>query len=990
MPVVERAWQRLGNAPAICRERPIEFTFDGRACSGYEGDTIASALLASGINIVARSFKLRRPRGIYAAGIEDPNAVVTVNGEPNVRATDTPLAQGMVVRSQRGWPSAERDVGVIIGGLSRLLPAGFYHKTFMWPHWHFYEKAIRHTAGSGRVGAHDQHDSCVKRFRHCDVLVIGAGPAGISAALSAAHAGADVVLIDGDGQPGGSLQWSIDADDRESALRWLNEGLAELQRHRNVLALSATRAQGYYDDNFLTAIERLSHASGPRQRLWKFRAAQVVLATGASERPLVFPNNDRPGVMLAGAVRQYVNRYGVLPGSRPVIFTNNDSAYHCALDLLQLDCKPVAVVDVRAVAASDLRHRLIAQGVPVHAGCAVSNVGGSRRVESVEIVECAGDRLKAGSARRVRADLLAVSGGWDPLVHLYSQAGGSLRFDDGICSFVPVECAQPVVAAGACNGCFDLAGAVVEGARAGSHAARALDLAPVENCVPVPGSTHDSRAVSGLQPWWHTPAYANIDRSAQQWIDLHHDVSLADAALAVREGFESVEHLKRYTTIGMAPDQGKTSNLNALAILGQLTGRVPGQVGTTKYRPPFHPLTVAAIAGSSVEALSNRYRRLPIASHEALGAVLEDHSGWLRPAYYLRPGESEAAAIRREALAARSSAVLFDSSSLGKIEVAGADAAELLNRLYINNVKTLDVGRARYGMMLDDNGVIIDDGVFAKLADNHYLIATSSAGALDIQFWIERWLQCEWSDLDVLVTPQTAQWATLTVSGPRSRAILSLLGLGIDLSPGAFGHMQIRQAMLDGVPLRVMRVSFSGELSYELNIPADHAEALWQLLLRAGKSEGLTPLGMEALDVLRVEKGYLEVGVDTDGETTPLDVGWAEVIARKPDDFLGRRSLSRNANQREQRRQLVGLRMSDAKRLAPAGTHLFSSGGELLGHVTSSCLSPSLHQSIGLALVHGGRGRLGELIQADIGGRRFDGQLVAADFYDPAGERLRA
>lgn len=980
---------RHGPAPAIRRDRPLEFSFDGRACCGYEGDTIASALLASGPRIIARSFKLRRPRGIYAAGIEDPNALVSVNGEPNVRATDTALTQSMIVRSQRGWPSAERDVGSMIGGLSRLLPAGFYHKTFMWPHWRFYENAIRHAAASGRVGSHDERDYYVKRFRHCDVLVIGAGTAGISAALSAAHAGADVVLIDADSQPGGSLLWSVAADDRESVMRWLHDRLVELQSHRDVLVLPATRAEGYYDDNFLTAVERLSHATGPRQRLWKFRAAQVVLATGASERPLVFPNNDRPGVMLAAAVRQYANRYGVLPGSKPVIFTNNDSAYHCALDLLQLECKP-AVVDVRAVAASDLRQRLISQGVPVYAGSAVINVHGGRRVEAVEIAECHDAGLGPASARRLPADLLAVSGGWDPLVHLYSQAGGSLRFDDGSCSFVPAECAQSVVSAGACNGCFDLAGAVVEGARAGSHAARAIGLAPVENCVPVPGSIHDSRAVSALKPWWHTPAYANIDRSTQQWIDLHHDVSLADVALATREGFESVEHLKRYTTIGMAPDQGKTSNVNALAVLGQLTDRVPGQVGTTKYRPPFHPLTLAAIAGSSVDGLSHRYRRLPVSSHEALGAVLEDHSGWLRPAYYQRPGESETAAIRREALAARTSAVLFDSSSLGKIEVAGNDAAELLNRLYVNNVKTLSVGRARYGMMLDDNGVIIDDGVFARLADNHYLIATSSAGALDIQFWIERWLQCEWSSLDVLVTPQTSQWATLTVSGPRSRAIVSRLGLALDLSSDAFGHMELRQSMLEGVPLRILRVSFSGELSYELNVPADHAESLWQLLLRVGASDGLTPLGMEALDVLRVEKGYLEAGVDTDGETTPLDVGWAAAIARKPDDFLGRRSLSRNANRREQRRQLVGLRMNDANRLAPAGTHLFSSRGELLGHVTSSCVSPTLDQSIGLALVHGGQQRLGESIHADIGGRRFDGQLVDAAFYDPAGERLRA
>jgi sarcosine oxidase, subunit alpha len=940
---------RLTGEALIDRTRLLAFTFNGRRYHGHPGDTLASALLANGVRLVARSFKFHRPRGIFSAGLEEPNALVTVGDGPcrevNVRATEVPLSEGLIAQSQNCWPTVTFDMAAALGFFARLLPAGFYHKTFKWPAWSWYEELVRRIAGLGRLNGMPDPDHYATRFHHCDVLIIGAGPAGLAAARAGAQ-DQDVVLLDSGDVFGGSLRQ------------------CELAAMPRVLLLPRTTALGYFDGNLVTAVERINDArakvlrstQGPRQRLWKIRAARVLLATGAIERPLVFSNNDRPGIMLASAVHTYVRRYAVSPGSCAVVFTNNDSAYETAFALHENGVKVAAVVDLREHPRDDLAERTRNAGIALHAGCAVVDTQGRRALSAVDIARCdpGVTRLISGSLRTLPCDLLCVSGGWDPVVHLYVQAGGKLRFDALTAGFVPQDNGhQKVKCIGAAAGDID-----------GAHA-----QAPV-------------------LPVWRIPSWGRRDRRHRQWVDLAHDVTVADIELAATEGFRSVEHMKRYTAAGMAVDQGKTSNVNALALLGRATGREPADVGTTTFRPPFHPVAIGALAGGRVDELAQRFRRLPVQGHAAHGGVLEDHSGWLRPAYYLQNGETEEQAIDREVRAARSAVALLDSSSLGKIEVRGADAAEFLNRLYVNNVKAIKPGRLRYGLVLNDNGIIIDDGVLACLGEGRYLVNTSSAGALNIHFWMEEWLQCEWRSLRVWIAQQTPQWATFALSGPKARAVLAQLHLPVDLDVREFPHMRICETEFEGAAIRLRRVSFTGELSFEIDVAADRGDALWCRLLELGAPHGITPIGLEALDVLRVEKGFLEVGVDTDGDTSPLDVGWSGAIDKKPEDFIGRRSLRRPAMQSAARLQLVGLLPADPNLRIPVGTHALDAEGEIDGHVTSSCMSPHLRRSVALARVRSGSTRLGQSVILDIDGRRHSAVIGNTAFFDPKGERL--
>jgi sarcosine oxidase, subunit alpha len=941
--------RRLNGEALIDRTRLLAFSFNGRRYQGHPGDTLASALLANGVRRVGRSFKLHRPRGIFSAGVEEPNALVTVGDGPyrevNVRATEVPLYEGLVARSQNCWPTVNFDVAAVLGLFARFLPAGFYHKTFKWPAWVWYEGLVRRIAGLGRLNGMPDPDHYATRFHHCDVLVVGAGPAGLAAARAAAAQDQDVVLLDSGDALGGSLP---------------RHELAALSR---VLVLPRTTALGYYEGGLVSALERINEArakapqstQGPRQRFWKIRAARVVLATGAIERPLVFANNDRPGIMLASAVRTYVTRYAVSPGFCAVIFTNNDSAYATAFALHENGVKVAAVVDLREHPGAGLAERTRDAGIALHAGCAVVDTRGRRALSAVAVARC--DRgvtcLLPGSLRWLRCDLLCVSGGWDPVVHLYAQAGGKLRFDAQIAGFVPQDKAhQKAECIGAAAGQFD---------------------PPVQ---------------APLLPVWRIPSWGRRDRRHRQWVDLAHDVTVADIELAATEGFRSVEHMKRYTGAGMAVDQGKTSNVNALALLGRATGREPAEVGTTTFRPSFHPVAIGALAAGRVDELAQRFRRLPLQWHAQHGGVMEDHSGWLRPACYLQNGETENQAIDREVRGARNAVALLDSSSLGKIEVCGADAAQFLNRLYVNNVRTLEPGRLRYGLMLNDNGIIMDDGVLACLGEGHYLVNTSSAGALNMHFWMEEWLQCEWRSLRVWIAQQTPQWATLTLSGPKARAVLAQLQLPVDLDGRAFPHMHTRETEFEGTAIRLRRASFTGELSFEIDVAADLGDALWCRLLELGAPHGITPLGLEALDVLRIEKGFLEVGVDTDGDTSPLDVGWSCAINKKPEDFIGRRSLQRPAMQSPGRLQLVGLLPADPNLRIPVGTHALDAEGEIDGHVTSSCMSPHLRRSVALARVRSGSTRLGQNVILDIDGRRHRAVIGPTAFYDPKGERL--
>jgi sarcosine oxidase subunit alpha len=982
---------RLNGEAQIDRTRPLAFTFNRRRYTGYAGDTLASALIANGVRLVGRSFRLHRPRGIFSAGIEEPSALLTVGDGPyrevNVRATEIQLYDGLVARSQNCWPTVGFDLAGGLGMFARLLPAGFYHKTFKWPGWAWYEKWVRNMAGLGRLNGISDPDHYATRFHHCDVLIVGAGPAGLAAARAAAAQNQDIVLLDGGDAFGGSLCAERSDIEGISAPLWAAERQRELAAAPRVLSLPRTMAVGYYDGNLVAAVERIndvraprSESTGPRQRLWKIRAARVVLATGAIERPLIFQNNDRPGVMLASAVRTYVRRFAASPGSRTVLFTSNDSAYETAFALHDGGIEVAALVDVRKDPGAEVAERAQRLGLKLHTGCAVVDTAGRRALRSVRIARLGADRsqLVAGTLRTVKCDLLCTSGGWDPVVHLYSQAGGKLRYDAKIAGFVPAdEDHLEFECVGAANGEFELAVCLENGHRAGTAArSRRGRTARAEK----PPS----------EPVWRIPTWGPRDRRHRQWVDLAHDVTVCDIDVAALEGFRSVEHMKRYTSAGMAVDQGKTSNVNALALLGEATGRAAAEVGTTTFRPPFHSVAIGALAGARAGELAQRYRRLPLQCHEDGGAVMEDHSGWLRPAYYLRNGETEAQAIEREVRAARTEVALFDSSSLGKIEVCGADAAEFLNRLYVNNVKTLKPGGLRYGLMLNDNGMIIDDGVLGCLGEGRYLVNTSSAGALGVFFWMEEWLQCEWRSLRTCIAQQTAQWATLTLSGPKARGVLAQLNLPLDLGARAFPHMRVCETEFEGAALRVRRTSFTGELSFEIDVAADLGDALWRRLADLGAAHGITPIGMEALDILRVEKGFLEVGADTDGDTSALDVGWGAAIEKKPEDFIGRRSLARPALQSTARLQLVGLLPSDPTLEIPVGTHALDANGDIDGHVTSSCMSPHLGRSIAMGRVRAGTARKGENVSLDIDGRRHAAAIVDTGFYDPKGERLHA
>ncbi|MGH6613321.1 sarcosine oxidase subunit alpha family protein [Sphingomonas sp.] len=969
--------RRLDLGGLIDRTQPLDFVYEGRTLNGFSGDTLASALLANGVSIVGRSFKYHRPRGLLAAGVEEPNALMQLGQgaytEPNPRATEVELYRGLTAKPVNCWPSARFDFGALNNLFGRFLPAGFYYKTLIWPNWHLFEPIIRRAAGLGRPSIQADPDRYESRFAHCDLLIVGSGPAGLAAALAASRTGQRVMLIEQDTRIGGTLLWQAAVIDGLPGLEWVERTEAELSSAPDMTILTRTTAAGYFDHNSLTLVERVGDVIGPeapsnmpRQRLWTVRAKRVVLATGALERPLVFPGNDRPGVMLASAVRQYLARWAVLAGEQAVIFTNNDDAYSTAHALLEAGGRIAAFVDSRAVPPAELLEALREKGVEVTAGGAVVGTRGGPALSAVRVRE-AGGRVRA-----VRADLLAMSGGWNPVVHLFSQSGGKLAWEEDVAAFVPGVSVQAETSVGAAAGVFAFDAILAAGAGAG-----APDGIPPKAGPGDPAWT--------IEPLWH------VDAPGKAFVDFQNDVTTADIELSAREAFISVEHLKRYTTLGMAPDQGKTSNVNALALMAELTGRSIPQTGTTRFRFPYTPVSMGALAGRARGELFRPFRRLPTHERqETAGAVFEDYGGWLRPAYYPREGETPHDAEQREALAVRRAVGLFEGSPLGKIEVVGPDAAEFLSWIYANTMSTLKVGRARYGLMLDELGVIIDDGITARLADDRFLVGTTGAGADRIAAWLEEWLQCEWPNFAVLVAPVSTAWAVLTLSGPRAREVLAAAGTNFALDHADFPHMTFREGEVAGIPARVQRVSFTGEVSFEINVPSDQAGALWDVLTTAGMPFGLTPVGIDAWTLLRTEKGYLHIGADTDGTTAPGDVGWGHVLKRSH-DFVGRRSLTRPENLRQDRLEFVGLDAIGSDAAYPIGSHLRSAGvlEGSEGYITSAGFSPSLARGVALGMVRGGRSRLGEeltLVSGEARGSRV--RITTLCAYDPTGERL--
>lgn len=991
---------RMARGGAIDRAAPVAFSFNGKTYRGYCGDTLASALLANGVHLVGRSWKYHRPRSIVAAGVEEPNAIVQLgvgaHTVPNAVATAIDLYDGLTAESVNCWPSVERDYRSIAGAFARLLPAGFYYKTFMWPRrwWKHYEHYIRKAAGLGVAPHAPDPDRYEKMNAHCDVLVVGAGPAGLAAALSAGRAGARVILADEQSTFGGSLLGSREEVDGAPGMEWARQVIAELSRLPEVRLLRHSTVFGYHDHNFLTIQERLTDhlpeasRKGPRERVWRVRAKEVVLATGAHERPLVFSNNDRPGIMLASAVSTYLRRYAVRPGTRAVVFSNNDSAYRTALDLLDAGIDVTAVVDARPDADGPLSSAVRARGVEVLAGAVLVNALGKARVQGVEVMGLEGRSVR-GRKRTLACDLLAVSGGWNPAVHLFAQSGGKTVWDDGKACFVPGRSVQAERSVGACNGSFTLADCVTQGLQAGAAAALRTGHGAVAAAAP----RLESMTEQPMLPLWRVPGPYQPGRGPKAFVDLQNDVAADDIVLAAREGYQSIEHVKRYTALGFGTDQGKLGNINGMAILADALGQTIAETGTTTFRPNYTPVTFGAIAGRDVDELFDPERKTAMHEwHVQHGALFENVGQWKRPWYYPRAGESMHDAVNRECLAVRKSVGVMDASTLGKIDIQGPDAARLLDRVYTNAWSKLAAGRCRYGLMLDENGMVMDDGVTTRLGEHHYLMTTTTGGAPRVLAWLERWLQTEWPDMKVYLTSVTDHWATIAVAGPNSRAVLQSLCTDIDFSNEAFPFMSYRAGTVPGIAARVMRISFSGELAYEVNVPANFGRHVWEALMRASAPCDITPYGTETMHVLRAEKGYVIVGQDTDGSVTPIDLGMAGMVA-KTKDCIGKRSLARADTARPDRKQLVGLLTDDPGEVLLEGSQIIEDARApipvpMVGHVTSSYYSAALGRSIALALVKDGRSRTGQRVFVPLDNGRVIPALIASSvFYDPEGAR---
>lgn len=987
---------RVATGGRVDRSKPVRFSFDGKTYYGYQGDSLASALLANGVTLVGRSFKYHRPRGIVTAGPEEPNALVEIGTgayrEPNTRAPQVELYDGLVTTSQNRWPSLDFDIGAINSVASRLLPSGFYYKTFKWPKdgWMFYEKFIRRAAGLGTGSTETDPDRYDKVYGHCDVMVVGGGPAGIAAALSAGRAGARVVLVDEQSELGGSLLSERDRTiDGKPVQEWVDAAKAELAGMPEVRVLTRTTAFAYLDANMLSLVERLTDhigptAKGPRQRLWRIRAKEVILATGAIERPLVYSDNDRPGCMLASAARTYVNRYGTTPGQRVVIMTNNDTAYQTALDLTAAGVSVAAVVDLRANPTGALPQAARAKGIEIIENSAITQVKGTKQVREVEVQSLNQDATGVvGSARHIYCDTVLSSGGWQPTVHLHSQTRAKVIWDEGIQAFIPgpIMPGQNNRSVGSARGNFGLDAGLKEGHQAGAEAAAKFGFSGVTGNAPSAEAEPESQPLRSV---WIVPSNVPVGQGGKHFIDYQNDVTAADVKLAHREGYVSVEHLKRYTTMGMATDQGKTSNVNALAIMAGLKNVSIPEVGTTTFRPPYTPVTFGVFAGSDKGDFLDPIRKTPIHQwHADHGAPFECVGQWHRAWYYPKAGETMHDAVNREVKATRDSVGIVDASTLGKIDIQGPDAAWFLNMVYTNAWTKLEPGKCRYGFMCGEDGMVFDDGVTSRISENHFHMTTTTGGAPRVMSWLEEWHQCEWPDKKVYFTSVTEQWAVFALNGPNSRKVLEKVVEGIDLSEEAFPFMTWRDCTVAGAKARIFRISFTGELSYEVNIQPSFALHVWRALMSAGEEFNITPYGTEALHVLRAEKGFVIVGQETDGTMTPQDLGFEWIIGKAKPDFIGRRSHLRSDTKRPDRKHLVGLLTENPSEVLPEGAQVVEHVKDkppmtMIGHVTSSYYSPNAGRSIAMAVLKNGRNRMGQTVYLP-----YEGKVVAAKITKP-------
>ena len=994
---------RLNNVGYINRDKKISFKFNGKKYFGYKGDTLASALLANGVHLVGRSFKYHRPRGFVGAGVDEPNAKVQLyykgaNTEPNANATEVELVEGLIARSQNCWPSVSFDFGAINNLLNKFFPAGFYYKTFMWPKsfWYkIYEPIIRKAAGLGIAPLKPDPDKYEHKYEYCDVLVAGSGPSGLSSALTAAKNGARVILAEDKVRFGGSLLTDEVTIGNKKGKEWADEIISQLKSMPNVIVKNRSQVFGYYDHNMMVMCERTKdHIENPseftpRQKLWHIRAKEVIISTGSIERPLTFGNNDRPGIILASAAKEYMKVYGVLVGKKPIIFTNNDSAYDTAIDFKKNGIDPI-IIDTRNDSQSSVANEAKSLNISIKFSHGVVNTKGYLRLNSATIGKFNSDKSGYEKLENISCDCICVSGNWTPTVHLASQSGNKLKFNETLDAFIPNQSKQNENTIGSAKGSFTLKESLEDGFKKGFELSNKITGKNEKSITP----TSNEKNYGQHDKFWCMPLPKN--KHYKRFVDFQNDVAVSDIELAVREGFKSIEHVKRYTTLGMATDQGKTSNLNGLQLVSDIEKKIIPEVGHTTFRPPYTPITIGAIVGREVGKHYRPTRKSPIHEwHEKNNAVFVDAGLWLRPRYYKKGNENLLEASTREARNVRKNVGVCDVTSLGKIDIKGADSAEFLNRVYTNAWMKLPIGKGRYGVMLREDGIVFDDGTTTRISENHFHMTTTTAQAANVLSHLEYYLQVVWPELDVNVVSTTEQWAGAALAGPNSRKLLGKLFKNIDVSNEGIQFMGYKESDLFGVPARIFRISFSGELAYEINVESDYGIFMWKKIIELGKEMNIEPYGTEALSTLRIEMGHV-AGSEIDGRVISSDLSLEGMLSKKK-DFIGKRSLFREAFVNPNREKIVGVIPIDKKTMIPEGSHLVNDGNATLpnpklGHVSASCWSVEYNNPFSLAILQDGKNKIGKKLYAvsPLKNKNIPVEIISSHYVDPKGERVRS
>ena len=993
---------RLDKVGYINRDEKISFKFNGNKYFGYAGDTLASALLANGVHLVGRSFKYHRPRGFIGSGVEEPNAQVQLYSgaktEPNAIATTVELVEGLIAKSQNCFPSVSFDFGAINNFLSKFFPAGFYYKTFMWPKsfWYkIYEPIIRKAAGLGIAPLKPDPDRYEHKFEYCDILVVGSGPSGLASALTAAKNGARVILAEDKPRFGGSLLTDEVTIGNKKGKDWADEIIMQLKSMSNVIVKNRSQVFGYYDHNMMVMVERtkdhIKNATKftPRHRLWYIRAKEVVISTGSIERPLVFGNNDRPGIMLASAAKEYMKVYGVLVGKKPIVFTNNDSGYDTAIEFKKNGIDPL-VLDIRANSESLVIKEAKNLNINIKFSYGVVNAEGYKKVNSALIGKLNKEKTDYEDLEKVNCDCICVSGNWTPTVHLSSQSGNKLKFDETVNAFVPNQPRQNENTIGSANGSFTLKKTLEEGFNKGFDLSKKITGKVLKISTP----SSNERSYGKQDKFWCMPLPKK--KNYKRCVDFQNDVYVSDIELAIREGFRSIEHVKRYTTLGMATDQGRTSNLNGLQLVSNIEKKIIPEVGHTTFRPPYTPVTIGAIVGREVGKHYRPTRKSPMHSwHENNNAIFVDAGLWLRPRYYKQDNETLFEAAKREAANVRNNVGICDVTSLGKIDIKGSDSAEFLNRIYTNAWKKLPIGKARYGVMLREDGIVFDDGTTTRISENHYHMTTTTAQAVNVLSHMEYYLQVVWPQLNVNVLSVTEQWAGVALAGPNSRDLLSKLFPDTDVSNEGIPFMGFIEADLFGVSARIFRISFSGELAYEINVESGYGVFMWEKIIELGKEMNIEPYGTEALSTLRIEMGHV-AGSEIDGRVIASDLSLQGMVSKKK-DFIGKRSLNRASFLNPEREKIVGVVPIDKKTMIPEGSHLvIDANAKLpnpkLGHISASCWSVEYNNPFSLAILKDGKQQIGKKMYAvsPLKNKNIPVEIVSSHYVDPNGERVRS